>query len=368
MHIHSSAFAQASSRTGHKRLETSDHVARAISKATKTPSGSPLPRSYRSFFESKLVAPALSYITALAQLYSNSAYSMSLIVNAKEKGRATKRVDIRHIIRNKKDLLCILPGAAYMCLPFQKYTLPLVFSYVPWIIPSVLRTSELLELQMAHARKTHEARSRRVLKHVITSLKAIPATDLKKSRIIGAERRRLALVEKFENPDSIKEADLLEMYTFCQLHFNLLTTSSLLSASFGSLFHFTAPALFPKTRMLQWGDWIAKDDLLIRKDGVNSLSLPEMVEALLERGFTPDPRSSREQLSKLLLQSNGFSSRLLDIAHLQTRYTAAPAPGDVAAGRVGKPPMTFSVSDRMTFNIRDMAAVTMVLALSRATQ
>lgn len=46
------------------------------------------------------------------------------------------------------------------------------------------------------------------------------------------------------------------------------------------------PFVAPKIRLLKWIDWILKDDVLIDKEGVRSLTEFELMEALCDRGYS----------------------------------------------------------------------------------
>ena len=75
------------------------------------------------------------------------------------------------------------------------------------------------------------------------------------------------------------------------------------------------PQIAPRTRLLQWIDWILKDDALIRKQGVKSLSTHELLEALDERGLSHFAQSSMAQCRNLLSMHLSQTERLMQLCH-----------------------------------------------------
>ena len=72
--------------------------------------------------------------------------------------------------------------------------------------------------------------------------------------------------------------------------------------------------MYPKTRLLKWIDWILKDDVLIDKEGVRSLSEFELLEALEDRGLSVNQSlsESRKILNNYLQFSNIVRKICLD--------------------------------------------------------
>ena len=78
-------------------------------------------------------------------------------------------------------------------------------------------------------------------------------------------------------------------------------------------------------RLYRWADWIAKDDALIRHEGVLSLSKFELIEAIEERGFSTP-------LAKLNIEGDLHELRdvltryLMCASKVQAAMTAAQVP------------------------------------------
>ncbi|XJO75216.1 hypothetical protein BDV3_005928 [Batrachochytrium dendrobatidis] len=359
-HLHSSSAVSSRAIAANSKPESSDHVSKALSQASIDPISKQSSSNVRASIETGLISPVLEYGTSTVQLLSNLGYCLSLYMSVKEKGQVSKRVDIRHFVRTKQDFATLVPGI--ICLVASKLTsLQSVMTYAPSLIPTVFYNVEIWDAKVKSAEALRTKQSRIVLDQVIASLNAIPATRLKSSRIMSAERKRTMLVEKLSAPEKIKESDLLDLYPFIHAHFNIATAPSSLISSFGKLLHFTAPALLPRSRLLRWGDWMLKDDLLIKKDGVASLSYIEVLEAIYERGLAFDQVDSKPAMAKALVQHAAFSAQLMESAtshkiRMSSRKVSKNAKSDV----------TFAIMDKAVFDAQDMAAITMILAISRA--
>ncbi|KAI9324330.1 hypothetical protein BDR26DRAFT_881626 [Obelidium mucronatum] len=81
---------------------------------------------------------------------------------------------------------------------------------------------------------------------------------------------------------------------------------------FTGFLHHTFPFVFPRTRLIQWADWILKDDAIIRREGVQSMTRLELLEALEERGFTALQDVSVEEMKSTLLSHTKWTKLAFD--------------------------------------------------------
>ncbi|KAL2912626.1 hypothetical protein HK105_207842 [Polyrhizophydium stewartii] len=326
-------------------VEAGDNISAALRKAD--PSNMHMHSWLRSFAERALLAPASNYMSGIGNIYSGASHSITLWNRARETGPATNREDIRHVLRNKLDLLMVLPGTAYMALPFKSWTLP-------------------LGKKLSVANATHQRLAPVIRAKLATHLESIPLETLRSSPAIGAERRRAALVHMLRNPSGVKEADFLEMYNFFWHHLNVLSSPTSLLQPIGAFMQISLPFIYPRARMLQWGDWIIKDDKLLRQDGIKTLSDYELFEALQERGYAPPIDMPTPQLQAMLSKNTEFASRIVESAvrhrmRINSLDRLATLSGDAKAG--GAP--AAAKPSETTLTTHDIAAVAMLLAVAR---
>ncbi|KAI8612488.1 hypothetical protein BC830DRAFT_1136492 [Chytriomyces sp. MP71] len=114
------------------------------------------------------------------------------------------------------------------------------------------------------------------------------------------------------NPAGVAYADLNPL--FFPLFASRLTASATLAKPdvFASFLNLTFPAAVPRPRLLQWADWILKDDFMIRREGVRDMTPFELVEALEERGYTRLSDLSLDAMREMLLAHSRFTKMLMD--------------------------------------------------------
>eukprot|EP00842_Homolaphlyctis_polyrhiza_P001525 jgi/Hompol1/2373/HPOL_005974-RA len=304
-------------------VPASEHIANALNNASAT--DAPLHSRAHSLLHRIIVAPALHYLSGLSLLYTGSAYTFKLWMNVKETGRATARHDIRHVM-----------SVFYMALPLQRFTLPFVFRHIPALVPSVFFTEDVLFAKVSDAELQHAALAEKIRIQLINFLKAIPAETLANSSVPGAERRRTMLLNMLEHPETAKESDLIELFSFCSTHVS-------------------------PPRLLQWGDWIIKDDKLIRQDGVKSLSEFELYEALNERGYIPTPGMRVRDLEAMVSKHTAFSAKLLDIA---VRYRLRAQAAERIAAGIKQPASPIKLAD-VELSPQDIGGLTSIMIIAR---
>jgi hypothetical protein len=78
-------------------------------------------------------------------------------------------------------------------------------------------------------------------------------------------------------------AEWASLFSFANTHVNPYS-SSIVAKLLASYLQFPLYQVLTRARLLQWVDWILKDDRLIREWGVSRLSEVELKDALQERG------------------------------------------------------------------------------------
>jgi len=61
-------------------------------------------------------------------------------------GKTLKRRDQIHLKKNRQDLVAFIPFAVIIALPGTFILMPLIFKFLPFLIPSVFRTSAMAEM------------------------------------------------------------------------------------------------------------------------------------------------------------------------------------------------------------------------------
>ncbi|KAJ3329709.1 Anoctamin-7 [Blyttiomyces sp. JEL0837] len=97
---------------------------------------------------------------------------------------------------------------------------------------------------------------------------------------------------------------------------------------------FGFPFIIPTARFLRWADWIVKDDIQMRAEGIHAMTVYELVEALDERGFTKLNDLSVDEMRSRLIEHAKFTKALHDTAirsRVQGDSTVRLLPHEVAA-------------------------------------
>ncbi|KAJ3289415.1 hypothetical protein HDU79_004085 [Rhizoclosmatium sp. JEL0117] len=255
---------------------------------------------------------SLEFVSGFKRLVPNYQALMGNLFGYMASGssvRLERREAIRNYLRTARDMKVFVPFAFYLFTPFHSATLPVIFRSAPSLLPSTFYTDGLWNL---------------------------------KARVISQKRRDAAasVVDALSKQvDSIGNAFVFEKSTvnavglFKKL---MLTTSSVtfidlnsllyplfaarLTAGYGlaqpavltNYLNFTAPHLFPRTRLLQWADWILKDDAMLRREGVSNLSNQELLEALEERGFKQLDGLNVQEMRALLTKHTKWTKTFHD--------------------------------------------------------
>ncbi|KAJ3407275.1 letm1 and EF-hand domain-containing protein 1, mitochondrial [Chytridiales sp. JEL 0842] len=264
----------------------------------------------KNLFVALVAEPAYKYLDGLGLLYERSALSIYHWADYMAKNELVKERNlIRMFERNKRDLFMVLPATVYLALPFTKFTIPTVFSSFPYFVPSCFITAELLDVKRIALQRKRVATSQALLKFFEKRIESIQSNS-------AATSTQLSLLKKIlSSPVPPTYSDLASLYPLFHSHFPSYVLPSRFRSLASSQLGLTIPSFFGTARLLRAFDWIVKDDEMLRREGVSALTDFEVVEALIERGYTNltgdslavDPRQS-------LIAHIKFTQLLVDVA------------------------------------------------------
>ncbi|KAJ3348094.1 hypothetical protein HDU83_001580 [Entophlyctis luteolus] len=305
----------------------------------------------------RAIAPVMKQMDGIVKLYWNASDAGTMWAKwAAQSERIHRRDGIRMVLRTVQDLKIIFPAIPYLVLPFKTITLPFVFRTVPILVPTAYYTKEVMIIKAA----TVETKRGKSASIVVNSLaNQINTMKLNDSRDQSALAALSSVRKMMLNTSSITYADLNTL--LCPLFIAKLTASSTLESptSFASFLNFTFPFVFPRQRLLQWADWIIKDDGMLRRDGIGQLSWYELVEALEERGFTRiDPQTvTEDEMRHMLAEHVRFTKNLMDSIVAKRQALA------VASGSMGS---DFKVSEHLGLTGEELGGLATLLVFARA--
>ncbi|KAJ3142522.1 hypothetical protein HK100_002191 [Physocladia obscura] len=296
----------------------SDNVTAAFQKATNTgvniSVSSLKPHPPKSQFIS-FTNPLSRQFEGLLNLHSHASTCITLMVLyvAKNK-RVYSRENIRMVLRTVQDLKLIIPAIPYLALPFKKYTLPAVFLLIPGLVPTSYYTQEVMQIKASTIERKREKSASTVVSTISTQLDKLTAkNNVLTAAGITALKRLVVTKMQMLNTSSITSADLIPLLHSVFIA-RLTASNSLESPSTLTRFlNFTFPFVAPRTRMIQWADWIIKDDALLLREGVNHLNWFELIEALEERGFTQLDGIDETRMRAMLIAHARFTKTLMDV-------------------------------------------------------
>ncbi|KAJ3075693.1 hypothetical protein HDU98_007250 [Podochytrium sp. JEL0797] len=256
---------------------TSSDLPPAKDLLSKAESSSPTFASTASAFN------PLKQFDGLRQLHANASTYINLGVNYFVRSERVERRDaIRLLLRTGSDLKVITPSALYLAFPFKSYTLPFVFHVLPGLVPSSYYTEEVMGIKARTVQSKRE-------KSAVAVVESMSKQVGKLGEEFVFDKGTVAAVSMFKklmlNTSAITFSDLTPL--LYPLFVSRLPAATGLSnpSQLTSFLNLNFPFLTPRTRLIQWADWILKDDAMIRREGVHSMTRFELLEALEERGF-----------------------------------------------------------------------------------
>ncbi|KAI8592104.1 hypothetical protein BDZ88DRAFT_449432 [Geranomyces variabilis] len=393
----SSSSPSSSSSSSSLPSGSSQHANRSFEQ-TISAASPPLPPStsfLRRIWNTSFADPANNMLTAMSLLWRNTMYSTELWVAYRQEGHTvTRRADIKHMQRNKRDLLRAMPAAIFFAIPFAIPLLPVLMRVAPGFLPSVFVTREVLEMKVGVMRERREKGAEAVLEAVDKAIGrsvgggSSGAADSRERQHAAALARRWTLLREQQlqqrpgvAPGAVvketaapSDSDLISLQTLFRDHATLLDVPPATLRTMMSFAGISTPlspvlshvfARLPRARLLVWIDWVLKDDGLLRQQGINSLSDYELMEALDERGFINLTNRSTAELRTALAQHLRFTKAATD-AIIPRARAAAAADARNAAGITRAPIATTATSANAALPHDEIAAVATLVLVARA--
>ncbi|KAJ3153775.1 hypothetical protein HDU86_005108 [Geranomyces michiganensis] len=334
-------------------------------------------------------------LTALSLIFRNTMYTTELWVAYRQEGTlVTRRADIKHMQRNKRDLPRVLPAAVFFAVPFAIPLLPVLMKFAPGFLPSVFVTREVLEVKVGVMRDRRLQSADELLRAVDTAIEGsvgaaasaaaasrVPLNSREQQHAAALARRWTLLREQHQNSPAApaaapataakakpSDSDLISLQTLLRDHASIFEVSPAalrVMSAFAGISSPLTPLLsllytpLPRARLLAWIDWVLKDDGLLRQQGINSLTDYELLEALDERGFINLTGRSTAELRTALAQHLRFTKAATDA--IVPRARAARLRG---GGSGSSQPITAATVDALPHD--EIAAVATLVLVARA--
>lgn len=220
------------------------------------------------------------FLTSGCSLFvKGTVHAVSLWADSRNNGPLTKRRDIRHVIRVKKDWAIIFPALLYAILPFTIPTIPFIVAKYPSVLPSAFVTDELMAKRIAGIEKKRSDKSA-VLAGFRKACSELPIPF--KNQLMTNSKK--LMIKALSGKYTVSNSDLFDLYPFIYTHFNLLSLPNESLIEFSRFLCLALPSISSRSKIIQWADWILKDDALIRAEPRN-LTQFELLEILDERGL-----------------------------------------------------------------------------------
>ncbi|KAJ3165569.1 hypothetical protein HDU88_004056 [Geranomyces variabilis] len=392
----SSSSPSSSSSSSSLPSGSSQHANRSFEQTVSAASPPPPSTSFlRRIWNTSFADPANNMLTAMSLLWRNTMYSTELWVAYRQEGHTvTRRADIKHMQRNKRDLLRVMPAAIFFAVPFAIPLLPVLMRVAPGFLPSVFVTREVLEMKVGVMRERREKGAEAVLEAVDKAIGrsvgggSSSAAESRERQHAAALARRWTLLREQQllqqrpgvAPGAVvrkaaapSDSDLISLQTLFRDHATLLDVPPATLRTMMSFAGISTPlspvlshvfARLPRARLLAWIDWVLKDDGLLRQQGINSLSDYELMEALDERGFINLTNRSTAELRTALAQHLRFTKAATDA--IIPRARAAAAADARNAGLSRAPLATTATSANTVLPHDEIAAVATLVLVARA--
>ncbi|KAJ8663808.1 hypothetical protein O0I10_000082 [Lichtheimia ornata] len=214
------------------------------------------------------------YKDGLKLLWANQKEAKALKQKVEEQGYVLNRAEFQLIHRSQKDMLKLIPfGLIFLILP---ESIPLWVIFVPSIIPSTC----LQEVQISKQRKKLDDARQIMSKNVLAASERIPGLS----------------VQDFLKPRSFEKFAKHYNYDFelAQIHKKNLSAY----CRFMGLRGWGTKSMLEQ-RLTTHMDYLLKDDKLIAQEGIESLSLSDLQQAVEERGMRSID-TDEEQLQRRL--------------------------------------------------------------------
>ena len=215
------------------------------------------------------------------------------LLKERRRGVSLSRREQLQIVRTKSDMIKLIPFSLFVIVPFLEFTLPFFLKFFPDMLPSTFEEKERAEMKVKNRDRVNFEMSKLLADSLIRSSYNRTAT---RDATIGAPpvqvnpySELVQLLKQYQNsPQSaplallsaIKDKFPCESYAIKSLPLNELK---------GICKIMDLPSWHPRFllmyRLSSKFEALAKDDLSIHNDSVNSLTMSELVNACQARGI-----------------------------------------------------------------------------------
>lgn len=215
------------------------------------------------------------------------------------RGHSLSRRERMQLLRTSADVFRLIPFAAFVIIPFLELLLPLTLKLFPNMLPSTFED----KLQKEEKLKRELKASIELAKFLQDTLEVM-AEGLKKSSNEETQQTAKELtqfIKKLRNGDSATNEDIIK---FSKLFSDEITLDHIQRPQLVAMCKYMGIPTFGSDPILRFQlrnklRQIRSDDRMIHWEGVNSLSMDELQEALRSRGMRATGMSKQRMRSML---------------------------------------------------------------------
>ncbi|EAL68408.1 hypothetical protein DDB_G0278471 [Dictyostelium discoideum AX4] len=199
------------------------------------------------------------------------------------KGHTLTRRERRLLVQTSADVMRLVPFVIIVLVPFLELALPFILKLFPNLLPSTY-TWENERLEGATVRSKSNSKVRGQLKDLLHEISSESKKDTKTEDFFNfmtkvKSGQTVTSDEVLKMSQYFKDDIIMEKITRSQL---LMMHRYLAGSNFISKWYSNE---YLKAQIYKKLDKIKQDDILIKKEGLSSLTLEELVDAAITRGF-----------------------------------------------------------------------------------
>ncbi|KAN0031668.1 hypothetical protein ACTFIV_005533 [Dictyostelium citrinum] len=199
------------------------------------------------------------------------------------KGHTLTRRERRLLVQTSADVMRLVPFVIIVLVPFLELALPFLLKLFPNLLPSTY-TWENERLEGATVRSKSNSKVRGQLKDLLHEISVESKKDTKTEDFFNfmtkvKSGQTVTSDEVLKMSQYFKDDIIMEKITRSQL---LMMHRYLAGSNFISKWYSNE---YLKAQIYKKLDKIKQDDILIKKEGLSSLTLEELVDAAITRGF-----------------------------------------------------------------------------------
>ncbi|KAI8911533.1 velvet factor-domain-containing protein [Gorgonomyces haynaldii] len=192
-------------------------------------------------------------------------YWFQLYLKTREHGPIQQRRDIRHVMRMRNDWIRFFPAMTWMLMPATLFFLPQTVRRFPSFLPTAFFDDAIIQSRLEALNSQKQKTGPLLLEQLKQEIRNC---DLTNSPLAQAETRRERVLQLLERKD-VKASDFVDYYWLFYHHIHI-----------GS---FSNETVKQSARYLSISK--SKQELLIQKETIKTLTGFEIQEALEERGY-----------------------------------------------------------------------------------